>query len=39
MVRENASKSDALKFSPHYVLTILDDSYLVGLNEFLLKKT
>lgn len=37
MVRENASKSAALKFSPHYVLTILDDSYLLGhgLNEFL----
>ena len=37
MVRENASKSTALNFSPHYVLTILDDSYLLGhgLNEFL----
>lgn len=37
MVRENASKSAVLKFSPHYVLTILDDSYLLGhgLNEFL----
>lgn len=37
MVRENASKSAKLNFSPHYVLTILDDSYLLGhgLNEFL----
>jgi S-DNA-T family DNA segregation ATPase FtsK/SpoIIIE len=36
-VREASKGSDKIKFSPHYILTILDDSYLSGhgLNEFL----
>lgn len=39
ILNESRNKADAPNFSPHFILTILDDTYLAGhgLNEFLVE--